>query len=319
MNGRAYDPNLGRFLSVDPFIQAPTNSQSMNSYSYLMNSPLAGTDPTGYVGLMAGSSGRDRMASNRKASSLGGRSGGAGGDAKGGGSKGSQGAMVASTAAGPGGIASIGSSAVPGASVRDSGSAPGAGSTAAAGDVNGPGNNNQSGSTTDSAISDTQEALASNAEDTVGNTDWAQAMEKDPIGAGYPKCNLFVNNMGDDAGIDMPSQTLPTESGPVVFPLRTRQWADPGGQSDREIAAAGFTRVEGNELQRGDIVVVRPAVGSAYGHMGIVTGIDDFTVVSARASSVVSESGSAANWASQSSDRRVVWRYTGTQSSGGGQ
>ena len=49
LNGRAYDYNLGRFLSVDPFIQAPGNSQSMNPYSYIMNNPLAGTDPSGYI------------------------------------------------------------------------------------------------------------------------------------------------------------------------------------------------------------------------------------------------------------------------------
>ena len=50
MNGRVYDYNLGRFLSVDPFIQDPGNSQSINPYSYIMNNPLAGTDPTGYMG-----------------------------------------------------------------------------------------------------------------------------------------------------------------------------------------------------------------------------------------------------------------------------
>ncbi|WMS87510.1 RHS repeat domain-containing protein [Pleionea litopenaei] len=49
MNGRAYDYNLGRFLSVDPFVQDPGNSQSMNPYSYIMNNPLAGTDPSGYL------------------------------------------------------------------------------------------------------------------------------------------------------------------------------------------------------------------------------------------------------------------------------
>jgi RHS repeat-associated protein len=48
MNGRGYDYNLGRFLSVDPFIQMPSNSQSINPYSYIMNNPLAGTDPSGY-------------------------------------------------------------------------------------------------------------------------------------------------------------------------------------------------------------------------------------------------------------------------------
>ena len=49
MNGRVYDYNMGRFMSVDPFIQSPTSTQSVNPYSYIMNNPLAGTDPTGYV------------------------------------------------------------------------------------------------------------------------------------------------------------------------------------------------------------------------------------------------------------------------------
>jgi hypothetical protein len=55
MNGRAYDYNLGRFYGVDPFIQFPSNSQSLNPYSYLMNNPLAGTDPTGYLSNCIGS------------------------------------------------------------------------------------------------------------------------------------------------------------------------------------------------------------------------------------------------------------------------
>ena len=49
MNGRVYDYNLGRFMSVDPVIQSPTNSQSINPYSYIMNNPLSGTDPTEYA------------------------------------------------------------------------------------------------------------------------------------------------------------------------------------------------------------------------------------------------------------------------------
>lgn len=48
MNGRVYDPIVGRFLSADPFVQSPGNSQSYNRYSYCMNNPLAGTDPSGY-------------------------------------------------------------------------------------------------------------------------------------------------------------------------------------------------------------------------------------------------------------------------------
>ena len=48
MNGRIYDPTLGRFLQADPHIQAPTNSQNYNRYSYVLNNPLSYTDPTGY-------------------------------------------------------------------------------------------------------------------------------------------------------------------------------------------------------------------------------------------------------------------------------
>ncbi|MGV6853395.1 MAG: RHS repeat domain-containing protein [bacterium] len=55
MNGRVYDYNLGRFLSVDPFIQDPGNSQSLNPYSYIMNNPLVGVDPSGYVSIVAAS------------------------------------------------------------------------------------------------------------------------------------------------------------------------------------------------------------------------------------------------------------------------
>jgi hypothetical protein len=43
-----YDYNNGRFLSVDPFIQAPTSTQSLNPYTYIFNNPLSGIDPTGY-------------------------------------------------------------------------------------------------------------------------------------------------------------------------------------------------------------------------------------------------------------------------------
>ncbi|UXI70133.1 RHS repeat-associated core domain-containing protein [Tahibacter amnicola] len=50
MNGRIYDPMLGRFLQADPFVQAPGNSQSHNRYSYVFNNPMAYTDPTGYFG-----------------------------------------------------------------------------------------------------------------------------------------------------------------------------------------------------------------------------------------------------------------------------
>ena len=48
MNGRLYDPALGRFLRADPFVQFPSNLQSHNRYSYALNNPLAHTDPSGH-------------------------------------------------------------------------------------------------------------------------------------------------------------------------------------------------------------------------------------------------------------------------------
>jgi RHS repeat-associated protein len=48
MNGRIYDPYIGRFMSADPIIQDPYELQSHNRYSYVMNNPLFYTDPSGY-------------------------------------------------------------------------------------------------------------------------------------------------------------------------------------------------------------------------------------------------------------------------------
>ena len=47
MNGRLYDPILGRFLSPDNYVQMPDFSQSFNRYSYCLNNPLKYTDPSG--------------------------------------------------------------------------------------------------------------------------------------------------------------------------------------------------------------------------------------------------------------------------------
>ncbi len=52
MNGRVYDPQLGRFLSADPFIQFADNSQSYNRYSYVLNNPLSHTDPSGHFAFL---------------------------------------------------------------------------------------------------------------------------------------------------------------------------------------------------------------------------------------------------------------------------
>lgn len=49
MNGRVYDPVLGRFLSPDKYVQEGDNSQNYNSYSYCLNNPLKYADPSGNV------------------------------------------------------------------------------------------------------------------------------------------------------------------------------------------------------------------------------------------------------------------------------
>ncbi len=47
MNGRLYDPAIGRFLSPDNYVQLGDFSQSYNRYSYCLNNPLKYNDPSG--------------------------------------------------------------------------------------------------------------------------------------------------------------------------------------------------------------------------------------------------------------------------------
>ena len=47
MNGRVYDPIVGRFLSPDNTIQNVDNIQNHNRYSYVLNNPFKYTDPSG--------------------------------------------------------------------------------------------------------------------------------------------------------------------------------------------------------------------------------------------------------------------------------
>lgn len=48
MNGRVYDPAIGRFMSPDPFVTSPFNGQNLNRYSYVLNNSLSFTDPSGF-------------------------------------------------------------------------------------------------------------------------------------------------------------------------------------------------------------------------------------------------------------------------------
>ncbi|MFO0756888.1 MAG: FG-GAP-like repeat-containing protein [Byssovorax sp.] len=48
MRGRMFDPKLGRFLTMDPIVQAASSSQGLNPYSYVLNNPLTHMDPSGF-------------------------------------------------------------------------------------------------------------------------------------------------------------------------------------------------------------------------------------------------------------------------------
>lgn len=55
MNGRVYDPLLGKFMSGDPLITDPMNGQRYNRYSYVLNNPTNLVDPTGFCETTTGS------------------------------------------------------------------------------------------------------------------------------------------------------------------------------------------------------------------------------------------------------------------------
>ncbi|MCK9910093.1 RHS repeat-associated core domain-containing protein, partial [Microbacteriaceae bacterium K1510] len=48
MNGRIYDPQIARVVSPDIIVSDATDSQAWNRYSYVGNSPLNATDPSGW-------------------------------------------------------------------------------------------------------------------------------------------------------------------------------------------------------------------------------------------------------------------------------
>ena len=49
LRARYYDPDLGRFLSLDPILGKLSMPQTLNRYVYCMNNPLGFIDPTGMI------------------------------------------------------------------------------------------------------------------------------------------------------------------------------------------------------------------------------------------------------------------------------
>ena len=54
MNGRIYDPTLGRMLTADILVSYPERSTSYNRYAYALNNPLRFVDPSGWDVLALG-------------------------------------------------------------------------------------------------------------------------------------------------------------------------------------------------------------------------------------------------------------------------
>ncbi|HKV96449.1 MAG TPA: RHS repeat-associated core domain-containing protein [Gammaproteobacteria bacterium] len=48
MNGRVYDPQIGRFMSADPTVPDLLDGQSFARYAYVENNPLSAIDPSGF-------------------------------------------------------------------------------------------------------------------------------------------------------------------------------------------------------------------------------------------------------------------------------
>ena len=51
LRARGYDPQIGRFISADPFEGRQRDPRSLNRYSYAHGDPVGGTDPTGWMTL----------------------------------------------------------------------------------------------------------------------------------------------------------------------------------------------------------------------------------------------------------------------------
>ncbi len=79
MNGRIFDPLMGRFMSADPIVQAPYNLKSFNRYSYVWNNPLVMFDPTGYSAYIDSYSNAGYTGTTEDSGGIGGVSFGAGG------------------------------------------------------------------------------------------------------------------------------------------------------------------------------------------------------------------------------------------------
>ena len=60
MNGRVYDPIIGRMLSPDIYTSA-NSTQGLNLYTYCNNNPIAFSEPSGYRAYGSGNGGGQNL------------------------------------------------------------------------------------------------------------------------------------------------------------------------------------------------------------------------------------------------------------------
>ena len=54
MNGRVFDPAIGRFLSADPYVDCFQSTQGWNRYAYVKGKLMSATDPSGFNSVRQG-------------------------------------------------------------------------------------------------------------------------------------------------------------------------------------------------------------------------------------------------------------------------
>jgi RHS repeat-associated protein len=54
MNGRVFDPAIGRFVSADPYVDCLQNTQGWNRYAYVKGKLMSATDPSGFNSVRQG-------------------------------------------------------------------------------------------------------------------------------------------------------------------------------------------------------------------------------------------------------------------------
>ena len=135
----------------------------------------------------------------------------------------------------------------------------------------------------------------------VGSAAWAHSVAKPPYSAGTNKCNLFVYEVLNGAGMPVPMRIRFSwrEFGNVKYPPLAGQWANPNE------TIPGWEVV--TNPRPGDVVAMKEDYSDASGHVGIVTGPGTSVSVSSLTGTVVEN-----DWGFRPDQKDVVFRrYVG--------